>query len=126
MTPESQRYIDSLDDPKIQLRHRITAMLLLYYPNQWGKHYDSWETLEMNEGYAKPSKEEFDEKLASPEVEAEFKRWMATQKRMVSYPQVTDQLDMLYHAIDADPTLQEKFGAFYQAINEVKTSYPKS
>ena len=42
-----------------------------------------------------------------------------------TYPAIGDQLDLLWHAIDADTDLKSKFSAFYNSINEVKDANPK-
>ena len=41
------------------------------------------------------------------------------------YASVGDQLDLLWHAIDADADLKSKFSAFYNSIKEVKDANPK-
>ena len=41
------------------------------------------------------------------------------------YPAIGDQLDLLWHAIDADTDLKVKFSAFYNSIKEVKDANPK-
>ena len=41
------------------------------------------------------------------------------------YPAIGDQLDLLWHAIDADSDLKVKFSAFYNSIKEVKDANPK-
>ena len=41
------------------------------------------------------------------------------------YPDIGDQLDLLWHAIDADEDLKGKFSAFYNSIKEVKDANPK-
>ena len=41
------------------------------------------------------------------------------------YPAIGDQLDLLWHAIDADADLKAKFSAFYNSIKEVKDANPK-
>jgi hypothetical protein len=46
-------------------------------------------------------------------------------KRYANYPPIDNQLDMLYHAIDADSDLKTKFSSFYDAIKAVKDAYPK-
>jgi hypothetical protein len=46
--------------------------------------------------------------------------------RMMEYPTVREQLDMLWHAIDADEDLKVKFATFYDAIKAVKDANPKS
>ena len=45
--------------------------------------------------------------------------------RMMSYPPIGEQLDMLWHAIDADADLKVKFATFYNAIKKVKDAHPK-
>jgi len=42
-----------------------------------------------------------------------------------TYPAIGDQLDLLWHAIDADTDLKSKFSAFYNSIKEVKDANPK-
>ena len=41
------------------------------------------------------------------------------------YPDIGDQLDLLWHAINADTDLKSKFSAFYNSIKEVKDANPK-
>ena len=46
-------------------------------------------------------------------------------ERLESYPAIGDQLDLLWHAIDADSDLKVKFSAFYNSIKAVKDANPK-
>ena len=39
------------------------------------------------------------------------------------YPQVEEQLDMMWHAMDADET--KRIEPFYSSIKEIKEKYPK-
>ncbi len=48
------------------------------------------------------------------------------EQRRNAYPQIGDQLDMLWHSIDKDPQLKSKYFDFYEAIKAVKVKYPKS
>jgi len=41
------------------------------------------------------------------------------------YPAIGDQLDLLWHAIDADADLKVKFASFYNSIKAVKDANPK-
>ena len=50
---------------------------------------------------------------------------LARQERKNDYPEIGEQLDMLYHAIDADSDLKDKFSSFYNTIKSVKEKYPK-
>ena len=42
-----------------------------------------------------------------------------------TYAPIGDQLDLLWHAIDADTDLKSKFSAFYNSIKTVKDANPK-
>jgi len=44
-------------------------------------------------------------------------------RRMSAYPPITEQLDMLWHAMDQDPAL--RLEPFYSTIQAVKLSIPK-
>jgi len=48
------------------------------------------------------------------------------QQRKNAYPKIGDQLDMLWHSIDQDAELKQKYFDFYQAIKSVKVKYPKN
>ncbi len=48
------------------------------------------------------------------------------EKRRNAYPEIGDQLDMLWHSIDQDPQLKSKYFDFYEAIKAVKVKYPKN
>jgi hypothetical protein len=45
--------------------------------------------------------------------------------RLDSYPAIGEQLDLLFHAIDADTDLKTKLAGFYNVIKAVKDKYPK-
>lgn len=46
------------------------------------------------------------------------------QKRITQYPEITDQLDMLWHAMDADES--KRLEPFYTNIKSVKDANPKA
>ena len=48
-----------------------------------------------------------------------------TSSGSTTYSSVGDQLDLLWHAIDADADLKSKFSAFYNSIKAVKDANPK-
>ena len=48
-----------------------------------------------------------------------------TTNGSTTYPAIGDQLDLLWHAIDADSDLKSKFSAFYNSIKAVKDANPK-
>ena len=45
--------------------------------------------------------------------------------RAKEYPNIGDQLDMLWHTMDKNTELQHNFYDFYQTIKKVKVAYPK-
>jgi hypothetical protein len=45
--------------------------------------------------------------------------------RAAAYPSVGDQLDMLWHAIEANATLKTRYADFHTAIKAVKDANPK-
>ena len=45
--------------------------------------------------------------------------------RAFAYPSYTEQLDMLWHDIDANETLKAQLPTFYNAIKAVKDAHPK-
>lgn len=49
----------------------------------------------------------------------------ARQDRKNEYPEIGEQLDMLYHAIDNDSDLKNKFSNFYNSLKSIKEKYPK-
>tara|TARA_B100000424_G_C22924732_1_gene491977 strand:+ start:66 stop:395 length:330 start_codon:yes stop_codon:yes gene_type:complete len=48
------------------------------------------------------------------------------EQRRNAYPPIGDQLDMLWHSIDQNPELKQKYFNFYEAIKQVKVKYPKN
>ena len=48
-----------------------------------------------------------------------------TREGSTTYPRIGEQLDLLWHAIDADTDLKAKFSGFYNSIKEVKDANPK-
>ena len=41
------------------------------------------------------------------------------------YPSIGDQLDLLWHSIDQNPSLKSQYFDFYEAIKAVKVKNPK-
>lgn len=69
-----------------------------------------------------PTQEEIDDEIARLQSEYDAKEYQ--RNRAEEYPLIGDQLDMLWHAIDAG-TLN-KTSDFYKTIKAVKDAYPKS
>ena len=57
---------------------------------------------------------------------AELEALEYKEDRAAAYPAIGDQLDMLYHSIDADADLKTKFADFHTAVKAVKDANPKS
>jgi len=66
------------------------------------------------------------EELAHAEAQAKIVPIPAyVSQRASAYPSIGDQLDMLWHSIDQNPTLKSQYFAFYEAIKSVKVKNPK-
>ena len=48
------------------------------------------------------------------------------EQRRNAYPEIGDQLDMLWHSIDQNPKLKSEYFDFYETIKAVKVKYPKN
>ena len=75
-------------------------------------------------GTAPISKADIEAKMNEMANEPEQSNY--AQQRRSAYPQIGDQLDMLWHSIDQDPQLKSKYFDFYEAIKAVKVKYPKN
>ena len=77
-----------------------------------------YDTIVLQEGISMPSKEDFDR--VKLEVEQFIESQSYKQLREKEYPEIKDQLDMLYHdKIDGTNT-------WLNTIQAVKDKYPKS
>lgn len=78
---------------------------------------ETWENaIVIQDGVTKPTKEEFDAKVA--ELQAAYDEANAPYKlsRQAAYPSIADQLDQIYH---------EGIDAWKETIAAVKAEYPK-
>ena len=70
-----------------------------------------------------------EEETARDAEEAAVKSYQAANgyklNRRDNYPAIAEQLDLLWHAIDADADLKVKLAGFYDAIKTVKDANPK-
>lgn len=83
---------------------------------------DNYDTLKWYDKVQhKPSEIEIKTKIA--ELEKEYARKAYQRKREPEYPTVTEQLDMLWHAIDSDSL--DKNSDFYKSLKSIKDKYPK-
>jgi len=58
------------------------------------------------------------------ELQADYDAKEYQRDRKVEYPEIGDQLDMLWHSIDQDAALKQKYFAFHQAILAIKSKHP--
>jgi hypothetical protein len=79
-------------------------------------------TIEWLEGTTPISKADIEAKMV--EVQAEYDSNQYQRDRV--YPSIGDQLDMLWHSIDQNPSLKSQYFDFYEAIKAVKVKHPKN
>ena len=79
------------------------------------------DTIEWHNGTTPIPKADIEAKMV--EVQAEYDANQYQRDRV--YPSIGDQLDMLWHTMDKDMELQNKFYDFYQTIKKVKVAHPK-
>ena len=64
-----------------------------------------------------------DAEIATAQATYDAKAYART--RETAYPSIGDQLDMLWHAIEANATLKTRYADFHTAIKAVKDANPK-
>ena len=74
-----------------------------------------------SDGQTPPTEKEIQAKLA--ELQADFDVKQYQRDRATSYPEIREQLDLLYHDMTAGKG--DKTGEWYKAVNKVKTDNPK-
>tara|TARA_R110002020_G_scaffold233535_1_gene445345 strand:- start:574 stop:894 length:321 start_codon:yes stop_codon:yes gene_type:complete len=79
-------------------------------------------TIQWHNGTTPISKADIEAKMV--EVQADYDAKQYQRDRV--YPSIGNQLDMLWHSIDQDPTLKSKYFTFYEAIKSVKVKNPKN
>ena len=73
------------------------------------------------DGQTPPTEKAIQDKLKELQDAYDAKKYQ--RDRQPEYPQIGDQLDMLYHAIDAGKV--DKTSDFYKALKAVKDKHPK-
>ena len=81
-------------------------------------------TINWLEGTTPISKVDIESKMNEMANEPEQSNYV--EQRRNAYPPIGDQLDMLWHSIDQNPELKQKYFDFYEAIKQVKVKYPKN
>lgn len=80
-------------------------------------------TFEYHNGGDIPTEEQIKVKL--DELQAQYDSTQYARDRQKEYPNLGEQFDKIFHAIDADSDLKTKFSDFHTAIKAVKDKYPK-
>ena len=88
-----------------------------------GSDIDTCE-IQWLEGTTPISKADIEAKMNKMANEPEESTY--AEQRRNAYPPIGDQLDMLWHSIDQNPELKQKYFNFYEAIKQVKVKYPKN
>ena len=95
--------------------HAINPSAEFKYSNE------DFSTLEWLNGTTPISQADIEAKQVELRADFVAKQYQRDRK----YPEIGDQLDMLWHSIDQDAALKSKYFAFHQAILAVKSKYPK-
>ena len=85
---------------------------------------DNIDTIEWLNGTTPIPKADIEAKMNEMANEPEQSAY--AEQRRNAYPPIGDQLDMLWHSIDQNPELKQKYFNFYEAIKQVKVKYPKN
>ena len=83
---------------------------------------NSIDEIEWHQGTTPISKADIEAKMV--EVQADYDANQYQRDRV--YPSIGDQLDMLWHSIDQNPSLKSEYFEFYEAIKAVKVKHPKN
>ena len=78
--------------------------------------------IEWHNGTAPIPKADIEAKMVELQADYDAKQY----QRDRVYPSIGDQLDLLWHSIDQNPSLKSQYFDFYEAIKAVKVKHPKS
>ena len=81
-------------------------------------------TFTWHEGTSPISKADIEAKMNEMANEPEQSQY--AEQRRNAYPEIGDQLDMLWHSIDQNPKLKSEYFEFYEAIKAIKVKHPKN
>jgi len=106
----------------------IEDYLISLHEGQWFGWSDSKNKIYANliihdKSKTKPSEQECNDGLAK--LQNKHSKDYISQRRN-AYPEIGNQLDMLWHSIDQNPKLKSEYFEFYEAIKAVKVKHPKN
>lgn len=100
----------------------IKAILKINPNAQFTINADDYNQITWLNGTTPISKADIEAKMV--ELQAEYDANQYQRDRV--YPSIGDQLDMLWHSIDKNPSLKSEYFEFYEAIKAVKVKHPKN
>ena len=89
----------------------------------WDPDTDAISQWSCPDGSSIPSDSEIATAITNLQTAYNAKKYQ--RDRRPSYPFLEEQMDLLWHAIDADADLKTKLAGFYNAIKTVKDANPK-
>ena len=105
------------------MKYVLTAILKINPKAEVSVNENDINQITWHNGTTPISKADIEAKMA--EMANEPQQSDYAQARKNAYPEIGDQLDMLWHTMDKDMELQHKFYDFYQTIKKVKVQFPK-
>ena len=101
----------------------IEKAILKINPNaQFTINADDYNQITWLNGTTPISKADIEAKMVALQAEYDANQY----QRDRVYPSIGDQLDMLWHSIDKNPSLKSEYFEFYEAIKAVKVKHPKN
>ena len=109
----------------MKIENKVIDAILKINPNaEVNVSGDDINQIVWHEGTTPIPKADIEAKMNEMANEPEQSKY--AEQRRNAYPEIGDQLDMLWHSIDQDAELKQKYFDFYQAIKSVKVKYPKN
>jgi len=99
------------------------AILKINPTAEFSVHGGNINTIEWLNGTTPIDRQDILDKQAELQADYDIKQYQRDRKK--EYPEIGDQLDMLWHSIDEDASLKSKYFKFHQAILAVKSKYSK-
>ena len=105
------------------MKFDITHALINLYPKgaKYVQEGDQYSGLKWVDERPKPTEKELTDKVAELQADYDAKKYQ--RDRETAYPEIKEQLDLLYHDMTAGKG--DKTGEWYKAVNKVKTDNPK-
>ena len=117
MENKIKNLIDAIDG-RVGFVHALQSK---WFGTQWtmnGEDYSNLKWLDSNK-IPKPTKSEIDAEVVRLQAEYDAKQYQRDRR----YPEIGEQLDMLWHAIDSDAL--DKSCDFFKTLKKVKDDNPK-